>query len=181
MAEPTRNGQKIEKADGFRELIHLKFMDDNTSSWAKSAIECQTTGSISFANAIQQAVGTKNETAPGEANWEESTDGLRSFSVPVGFLKTKNKADGVVQRKLSDLMVNSASTESRFLLGQFGGTPEAPTFTGFAGHTLIQDYNEDYPLDNKVAATATLKGSGVCKKFDEASAADINAFFGLTE
>lgn len=176
----TRNGQKIEKADGVKELVHLKFIEDKTTSWVGSAIECQTTGSISFSNAIQQAVGTKNEATTGGANWEESIDGQRSFSVPVGFLKTKKREDGEVQRKLSELMVNSASTESRFLLGQFGGAPEAPTFTGYAGYTLIQDYNEDYPLDNKVSATATLKGTGSCKKFEDASAADVNAFFGLT-
>lgn len=181
MAEtPTKNTGSIEKAKGFKELVYLKFMEDATPSWTDSAIECQTTGSISFTNALQQSVATKNETKDGEANWQENVDGVRSFSVPVGFVKTAKKSDGTVQRKLSSLMVNSDTTESRFMLGKFGGTESAPTFSGFAGYVLISDYNEDYPIDNNVSATATLTGNGRCKCFEDAAAAEINAFFGLT-
>lgn len=175
----SKNTASIEKAKGFKELVYLKFMDDGTASWANAAIECQTTGSISLTNAIQQSVATKNETNDGEANWLENVDGVRSFSVPVGFLKTAKKTDGIVQRKLAALMVNSDTTLSRFMLGKFGGSEGSPTFSGYAGYVLIADYNEDYPIDNNVSATATLTGNGRCKYFEDATATDINTFFGL--
>lgn len=179
--EPTvKNKSLTEKAKGFKEWAFLKFMDDQTASWANSAIECQTTGSIALTNALQQAVATKNETTEGEANWQENVDGIRGFSVPVGFVKTAKKEDGIVQRKLASLMVNSSSTQCRLLLGKFGGTESAPTFSGFAGHVLISDYNEDYPIDNNVSATATLTGNGRCKYFEDATVTEISTFFGLT-
>lgn len=181
MADTSKNTTSIEKAKGFKELVYLKFMDDTKSSWSKSAIECQTTGSISLTNALQQSVATKNETKEGEANWQENVDGVRSFSVPVGFLKTAKKTDGEVQRKLAALVVNSDTTECRFMLGKFDGEDSAPTFSGFAGHVLISDYNEDYPIDNNVSATATLTGNGRCKYFEDAAATEINTFFGLTD
>lgn len=181
MAEaPTvKNKSLTEKAKGSKEWAFIKFMDDQTTSWANSAIECQTTGSIALTNALQQAVATKNETTDDEANWQENVDGIRGFSVPVGFVKTAKKEDGVVQRKLASLMVNSSTTGCRLLLGKFGGTESAPTFSGFAGNVLVSDYNEDYPIDNNVSATATLTGNGRCKYFEDATVTQINTFFGL--
>ena len=177
----SSTGHSTDYKYGKDQVIYLK--DDATGSWASDILECQGESNIDISNALQDIEIICKDASMGadaKAQYTQAIDGKRSWTLPFNFTALKDPASAVVQERIKNKITTAADTRLKMLFGSFGGTAEAPTFSGWAGYVRISDLSESAPAESVVAASGTLTGVGEVKSFTSAGAADINAFFGLT-